>query len=105
VQIIDVDVTLGASPVFLNDASFTALAGQDKFTRVRVVPKSSNTHVVNVTGPNNVLLKQIAKPSAVDAIQDEFDLSVSGTRNELHLASIALSGTPGEHALASIYIQ
>ena len=81
-------------------------------TKLVVEPASGNTHVCYVgdaslaLGSSTVdhVMKQIAKPSASDAVLDNFTLEDQSNRNTIMTAQYAVDGTTNEKARVTFFI-
>lgn len=102
IKIVDFEITLGSSAT--NLATALALAEGNHATRVIIEPDSGNTHVVKIQGPNAKTIKQLAKPTASDAVLDNFTWDVTEGADLIDLAQLSILGTSGEKVHGAAFI-
>lgn len=81
-----------------------AVATRVRAYRMYVEPDAANTHVAYVGDPTFVkatstvagVIKQLAKPTAADAVLDHYDVWGEGVQDGLELSEFNFDGTSGE---------
>lgn len=99
-QIVDQQYTLTSSYVALS--TIVTVLQTRRAAKVIITPDAANGHVILIAGPNGVQLKQIAKPTAADAAQDEFRFEAQSDGDLIDVGQLQIKGTAAE--LANIVV-
>ncbi len=105
-----VTFTHGTAVVLSTLASFVGIQNF-KVSKLFVEPAAGNSHVCYLgdaalaLGTSSVdhVIRQLAKPTAVDAILDSFDLDVTGGHNLIDLQQYSVDGTTAEKCRVTVY--
>ncbi len=106
-----VTFTAGTAVVLSTLTPFAAIQNF-KVSKLFIEPASANTHKLYVgdallaTGTSTVdhVIKQVAKPTAADAILDNFDLDVTGGHNLIDLTQFSVDGTTAEKGRVTVHV-
>ena len=101
-QLFAVEITLTGTAIALT-ASAALNGAFAKAGRVVITPDPSNSYVATVL-VSGVVVKSIAKPSAADAVMDEFALQSASDHNLIELSQISVNGTNGEKVRLLIWV-
>lgn len=104
-QTIVKQITLTGTAIVLTTADFTeAVVPGGRCAMLHFEPDSANTHVCKVGDAAANVIRQLAKPTAADAVLDQYDVSPKTGHNVVELAQFSVNGTNTEKINVTAYV-